>query len=253
MRLRVAVRRAALLAAACSWFGPAAGQTLVVLSSNGVRAAVDELKSECEHRVGRQVSIDYGTSSSLKERIAGGANVDVALATTDVIAELVKGGHLASNYVKPLGRAGIGVGIRAGGRKYPIGTADDIKRALLTAKSITYAQDGASRVHVERMFMELGIEAEMRAKTLLEQGSTRAAAKVVSGDAEILLTLISEILPVQGMELLGPLPGHFQNYVSFEAALGTKPQDGAAARAFISCLATGKPAETTFAAKGIER
>ena len=253
MRSLTAVRSAALLAAVFLWLGSAAAQTLVVLSSNGVRAAVDELKSECERRVGRPVSIEYGTSSSMKERIVGGAKVDVALATTDVIAELVKGGHLAPDSVKPLGRAGIGVGIRSGGRKYPIGTADEIKRALLTAKSITYAQDGASRVHVERMFMDLGIAAEMKAKTLLEQGSTRAAAKVVSGDAEILLTLVSEILPVQRMELLGPLPSNFQSYISFDAALGTNPQDGDAARAFISCLATGKPAETTFAAKGIER
>src|SRR5689334_15121047 len=96
------VRRAAALAAAFLWLGSAAAQTLVVLSSNGVRAAVDELKPECERRVGRPVSIEYGTSSSMKERIVGGAKVDVALATTDVIAELVRGGHLASASVKPL-------------------------------------------------------------------------------------------------------------------------------------------------------
>jgi molybdate transport system substrate-binding protein len=102
------------------------------------------------------------------------------------------------------------------------------------------------------MFERLGIAAEMKAKTLLEQGSVRAAAKVVGGEAEILLTLVSEILPVDGMELLGPLPAEFQSYISFDAVLGAHPKDLAAARAFIACIAAPSAAPT-FAAKGIER
>jgi molybdate transport system substrate-binding protein len=197
--------------------------------------------------------VEYGTSASIKERIAGGAAVDVALITTEVVAELAKGGHLVSDSVTPIGRAGIGLGIREGGRRYPIGTADEIKQALLAARSITYAQDGASRAHIERMFGELGITAEMKAKTLLEQGSTRAAARVVLGDAEVLLTLVSEILPVPGLELLGPLPGHFQSYIFFDAAVGTRSQDSDDARGIAICLTLPKLTARTWAAKGIEQ
>ena len=248
-----ASRCAAALAAAIVCVGPALAQTLVVLSSNGVRAALEELAPECERRVGRQILVEYGTSAAIRDRIAGGANVDVALGTTEVVAALAKSGHLATDSITPLGRAGIGLGIRAGGRRYAIGTADEIKQALLAVRSVTYAQDGASRVHIERMFGELGIAAEMKAKTVLEQGSTRAAERVVAGDAELLLTLVSEILPVQGVELLGPLPGHFQSYISFDAAVGVRPQDPDDARIFVWCLTTGRPAEKTFAEKGIER
>jgi molybdate transport system substrate-binding protein len=254
MTLAAATRCAAVVAAAIVCAAPAAAaETLVVLSSNGVRAALEELAPQCEQRVGRQMLVEYGTSTSIRERVAAGAKVDVAVVTSEVVAELAKGGQLAPDSITPLGRAGIGLGIREGGHKYAIGTADEIRQALLTARSITYAQDGASRVHLERMFAELGIAAEMKAKTLLEQGSTRAAAKVVAGDAEILLTLISEILPVEGLELLGPLPGQFQSYISFAAAVGTQPQDRDDARAFIACVANGEPAKRTFAAKGIER
>jgi molybdate transport system substrate-binding protein len=241
--------------AAFSVCGPVAAQTLVVFSSNGVRAGVEALAPDCERRIGRKMLVEYGTSASIKERIAGGANVDVALITTEVVAELAGGGHLAPDSVTPIGRAGIGLGIREGGRRYAIGTADEIEQALLTAQSITYAQDGASRVHIERMFAELDIADEMKAKSLLEQGSTRAAMRVVNGDAEILLTLVSEILPVAGMELLGPLPGHFQHYISFAAGVGTKSQAPDAARGFIYCLTLGptEPAVRTWAAKGIEQ
>ena len=253
MTRSVAVRCAVALAAVLGCVGPAAAQTLVVLSSNGVRAGLEALAPDCEQRIGRKILVEYGTSSSLKERIAGGANVDVALITTEVVADLAKGGHLVPDSVTPIGHAGIGVGIREGGHRYAIGTPDEIKQALLAARSITYAQDGASRVHLERMFAELKIADEMKAKTLLEQGSTRAAARVVAGDAEILLTLVSEILPVQGVELLGPLPGHFQSYVFFDGAVGKKSQDADDALGFVWCLTTGSPAAKTWAAKGIEQ
>ena len=249
----VAARHAVVLAIALVCVPPAAGQTLVVLSSNGVRAGLEALAPDCEHRIGRKMLVEYGTSASIKERIAGGANVDVALITTEVVAELAKGGHLVPDSVTPIGRAGIGLGIREGGRRYPIGTADEIKQALLAARSITYARDGASRVHLERMFGELGIAAEMKAKSLLEQGSTRAAARVVAGDAEILLTLVSEILPVQGLELLGPLPGHFQSYVAFDAAVGTKSQDHDDALGLVWCLTQPRLTARTWAEEGIEQ
>ena len=252
------VRGAAALLAALAWLGAASAQSaaqsapLRALSSNGVRAALDELVPQCERTVGRTLAIEFGTSASIRQRIAGGEAVDVAFVTSEVVAELAKGGHVTAASITPLGRAGIGIGIRAGARRYDIGTADAIKQALLTARSVSYAQDGASRVHIERMFERLGIAAEMKAKTLLEQGSVRAAAKVVDGDAELLLTLVSEILPVAGMELLGPLPSEFQSYISFDAALGTHAVDAAAARAFVACIAAPAVAPT-FAAKGIER
>jgi molybdate transport system substrate-binding protein len=228
------------------------GAPLRALSSNGVRVAVEVLASQCERSVGRAVAIEYGTSASIRQRVSGGEAVDFAFITTPVVAELAAAGHLAASSITPLGRAGIGVGIRPGARRYDIGTADAIKQALLAAKSVTFAREGASRVHLERMFERLGIAAEMQAKTLLEPGSVQAAHKVAAGEAELLLTLVSEILPEDGVEPLGPLPAEFQNYISFDAALGAHPSDAAAARAFVACIA-GPAATATFAEKGLER
>jgi molybdate transport system substrate-binding protein len=249
------MRCAAVLLAALAWLGTATAQSsapLRALSSNGVRAAVAVLVPQCERSVGRALFIEYGTSASIRQRISGGESVDFALITTPVVAELAKGGHLTAASITPLGRAGIGVGIRAGARRADIGTAIAIKQTLLAAKSVTFAREGASRVYLERMFEQLGIAAEMQAKTLLEAGSVQAAHKVAAGEAELLLTLVSEILPEDGVELLGRLPAEFQSYISFDAALGAHPQDAAAARAFITCLAA-PTASGTFAEKGIER
>jgi len=228
-----------------------AQDALRALSSNGVRAALDVLAPQCERTVGRTVAIEYGTSASIQQRVSGGEAVDIAFVTREVLQALAPD-HVEPSSIAPLGRAGIGLGIRAGARRYEIGSASAIKQALLAAQSVTYAQDGASRVHIERMFEQLGVAAEMKAKALLEQGSVRAAAKVVAGEAEILLTLVSEILPVEGMELLGPLPAEFQSYISFAAFMSSRPKDPAAARAFLECV-TAPATAATFAVKGIER
>ena len=242
----------AAVLAALAWLAPATAQTVVVLSSNGVRAPVEDLTMQCARAAGRPVSVTYGTSASIRQRITGGEAVDAVLATSEVVAELGKGGHLDSSSSTPLGRAGIGLGIRAGASRHKIGTAAEIKQALLGARSVAYAADGASRPHIERMFERLGIAAEMKGKALLEQGSTRAAEKVVAGDAEILLTLVSEILPVEGLELLGPVPAEFQGYISFVGAVGAHAASRDAARAFIDCVAA-PAAAATFTAQGIER
>jgi molybdate transport system substrate-binding protein len=252
MTRRVAACCAVALAAVLAWLSPATGQTVVVLSSNGVRAPVEDLAMQCTRAAGRPVSVTYGTSASIRQRITGGEAVDAVLATADVVAELAKGGHLDSSSSMPLGRAGIGIGIRAGAPRRKVGSAAEIKQALLDARSVTYAADGASRPHIERMFEQLGIAAEMKAKALLEQGSTRAAEKVVAGDADILLTLVSEILPVEGLELLGPVPAEFQSYISFAGAVGAHAASRDAARAFIDCVAA-PAAAPTFTSQGIER
>jgi molybdate transport system substrate-binding protein len=225
---------------------------LRALSSNGVRAGLEVLAPQCERSTGRAVAIEYGTSASIRQRIGGGEAVDVAFVTTEVVAELAKGGHVDASLITAIGRGGIGIGIRSGARRADIGTAGAIKQALLAARSVSYARDGASRVHIERMFERLGIAAEMQAKALLEQGSVNAAAKVVAGDAEMLLTLVSEILPVAGLELLGPLPSEFQSYIAFDAAVGAHAADVAAARELVACL-TSPQAKGVFAEKGIER
>lgn len=248
-------RCAAVSAVAVAWCGAACAQTsapLRALSSNGVRVAVQAVAPQCERSVGRAVTIEYGTSASIRQRIGAGEAVDFALITAPVVAELVQGGHLAASSIVPLGRAGIGVGVRAGAPKREIGTAAAIKETLLAARSVTFAREGASRTYLERMFERLGIAAELQAKTLLEPGSVQAAHKVAAGEAELLLTLVSEILPEDGVELVGPLPAEFQSYISFEAALGAHPHDFEAARAFVACIAAPSAAPT-FAAKGIER
>lgn len=221
-----------------------------VFLSNGFRAVFEDLAPACERSIGKPLSAQSGTSASLIQRVNGGEPFDVAIMTTEAMTQLANEGKVGAR--TPLGRSGIGIGNKAGTAKPAISTADDLKKTLLAAKSITYAGDGASRPHIEQMMGILNIEEVMSRKTLLEQGSVRAAARVASGEAELLITLVSEILPAAGVQLVGALPAQFQNYVSFAAGAGVKAANPAAAKALIACM-SGPGVAATLTAKGIEK
>ena len=250
MQRRIFATGAILFLAALS----AAAQTapIHVLASNGVRAVVDDLKPQAERAIGRPLTIEYGTSSSVKKRIEDGEAFDVAILTSEVIDDLAKAGKIAAGTRTEIARCGIGIGVRAGSAKPDIRTPDALKTALLAAKSITYAQDGASRIYILQMQDKLGIADKMKAKTIPEQGSVRANARVADGSAEMVLTLVSEILPAPGVQLVGPLPAEVQHYVNFAEGIGPNSKNTEAGKALVKFFASSAVAPT-LKAKGMER
>jgi molybdate transport system substrate-binding protein len=218
--------------------------------SNGFKAVFDDLRPACEQSIGHTVVAEFGTSTALTQRINAGEAFDVASMTTEAMDDLGKAGKVGARTA--LGKSGIGIGVKAGAKKPDIRTAEALKATLLAARSVTYAGAGASRPHIERMAAAMGIADAMTRKTILEPDSVRSAAKVASGEAELLITLVSEILPAPGVDFAGPLPMQFQNYVSFAAATGAKATSPDAGRKLIACLSAPSVA-ATLKAKGMEK
>jgi len=231
---------------------PAQPPPVRVLVSNGFKAVLEAVRPQCERSIGLPLAIEYNSSTGLKGKIDAGQGFEVAIVTTDMMDTLVKERRIAAGSTAPLAKAGIGVGVRKGAPKPDIHSAEAMKKSLLNAKSVTYAEDGASRVYVERMFQKMGIADPMKAKTVLEQGSGRATARVADGQTEMVLTLASEILPVQGIELVGGLPKDYQEYVSFSAGVGSRAANGDAAAAVIKYLVS-PPVAAALKAKGMEK
>jgi molybdate transport system substrate-binding protein len=223
-----------------------------VLASNGVKAVIANLRPQAVRAVGRPLAIEYDTSSSVKKRIEAGEAFDVAILTSDVIDDLAKAGKIAPGSRTEIARCGIGVGVRAGAAKPDITTSDALKRTLLASKSVTFAEDGASRVYILQMFDKFGIADAMKAKTILEQGSTRSNARVADGSAEIIMTLVSEILPAKGVQLVGPLPPDVQHYVNFAAGLGADSKDENSGKRLMKFLASSAAAPA-LKSMGMER
>jgi molybdate transport system substrate-binding protein len=235
----------------CAQDAAAQGTPVRVLVSNGMKAALEELQPQCERAIGHPLALQFNSTASVKKKIEAGEAFDVTIITIEAIDDLIKQGKLASASRTDLARSELGIGIRAGGAKPDIRTAGALKQTLRETKSITYPQDGASRAYIEKMFERLGIAADVKPKIILAPGSGPATESVAAGQAAMVITLFSEIVPVRGVEILGPLPGEFHYDIRFGAAASANAKNAEAARALIGFLAGPKTA-STFKAKGLE-
>lgn len=242
---------AGLVMACVVVFGAAAQAAEIrVLASNGVKAAMEDLKPKFEKASGDTLSIDFSTAATLRDRIDKGEAFDVAVLTDDAVDALVKSGKLSPATRTELAAVGIGVGYGKGAAKPDVRTGTSLKQALLKAKSIAYTGNGASRPAIDKMIAGLAIGHELESKSHLV-GPGQAPASVAKGESELVLTLISEILPEPGVELAGPLPSDFQTYLGFSAATGARSGKVPAAQALIKFL-DGTAAGAVYKAKGME-
>ena len=247
------LKRSIAVALAALAFNATAQVTPVrALVSNGMKAAMEQLRPKAERTIGRPVTLEFSSTAALKKKIANGEDFDVAMITVEAIDELTKQGKVRTGSRTAVGRSRLGIGVRAGAAKPDIRTPETLKKALLAAKSITYPEDGASRPNIEGMFERLGIATMLQSRIILVQGSGPATESVADGKAEMVITLFSEIVPVYGVEILGALPGEFQYDVSFEAAISATTKNPEAARALIAFLA-GPEAGRVFKASGLDR
>ena len=203
------------------------------MGSVGVKLALDKLAPQFEAASGHKLKLNYGTSVPLKRQIDTGETFDVVILTPAMIEDLAKASKVAAGTPANVAKIGIGVAIRDGAPKPDIGNVDALKRSLINAKSIAYSKEGLSGTAMVAIIERLGLTAQLKDKTVLETRSGMAAATVVEGKAELAFTLMSEILPIAGAQLAGPLPAEVQTYVVFTAGISTAMKDVAAAKSFI--------------------
>src|SRR5881275_3317116 len=174
----------------------AAADQITVLCSSGLKAVIEDLVPKFEHATKHTVVVKYGLAASLKQRIEGGEAFDVAFVTPTVMDELVAHGKIAADTRTTIARSGLALAIRAGAAKTDISTVDAFKRALLNAKSIAYAKEGASGVAFAALIQRLGIADDLKSKSRLTATGEEVGEAVVRGEAELGVLPVSEILPI---------------------------------------------------------
>src|SRR5579864_3919421 len=204
-----------------------------MLCSNGMRAVVEEVRPQLERALGHPLSIEFSSTASFKEKIDAGAIFDVAILTSDMMDTLAKEHKIVPPSRADVARTGVGIGVRAGAPQPDISTPDKLKQTLLKTTSITYTQNGASAGFVTRMIDRLGIAAQLKPKLIADTRAGHVSQSVADGQADMVLTLISEILPVHGVQFLGPLPRELQGYAVLAAGVGAQAKDAEAAKAVV--------------------
>jgi molybdate transport system substrate-binding protein len=228
------------------WGSIAWSAEVKVMISGGLTAAYNQLVPQFEHATENKVVTASGPSmgttyNAIPVRLARGEPADVLIMVGYALGDLIKQGKVVADSRVDLARSPIGMVVRAGAPKPDISTMESFKRTLLAAKSIAFS-DSASGVYVGTEMMEkLGILDQMKPKSHKIEADP-VAGVVARGDAELGFQQISELIPVPGVDLVGPLPPEVQKITIFSAGLVTGAKEPEAGRALIKFLASAAAA-----------
>jgi molybdate transport system substrate-binding protein len=226
-----------------------------VMISGGLTAAFDALAPEYERQTGNKLLVVYGpsmgtTANAIPVRLERGEPADVLIMVGYALADLARKGKVAPGSQIDLVKSTIGAAVKAGAPKPDISSADALKRTLLAAKTVAYS-DSASGVYIStEMFKKLGIEEEMKGKAR-QIPATPVGEIVARGEAELGFQQLSELKPVQGIEIIGPLPAELQKVTVFSAGIAAASKEPEAGKTLIRFL-TSPAASAAIVKSGME-
>jgi molybdate transport system substrate-binding protein len=236
---------AAIAATAGLAVKPSAAADVRVFTSGAPADIQRGLAGDFSEKSGHRLVLTSGTLSAMQQRLSGSESADVVVLPAPTIEALEKAGKLRAGSRISLARVGIGVAVRQGAPLPDVSSVDAVRRALLAARSIVHPDPqggGFTGAHINRMIERMGIADAVKPKVKLMFAVGGGVASVASGDAEIGLFNISEILPVPGAALAGALPAELQSYITFAGALHSDSAAPDAAAAYLKMLAGARDA-----------
>lgn len=222
-----------------TWIASVDAAEIKVLSAGAMKAMVSELGADFTRETGHTLAVTSGTVGQLRDKLLAGEAADVVVLSDTAIDQLVGQDHLARGSRVDIARTGMGVAVREGAPKPDISTPEAFKRTLLAAKSITYVDPksgGTSGIYFAGLLERLGIADAMKPKTVLRPGGGYIAELVARGEAELAVHQISEIVPVKGVTLVGPLPRDLQKVTVYSAGLPARGTNAEPAKAFVEFM-----------------
>jgi len=205
---------------------------VTVLAGGAVKAALEAAAGPWSHALGNAVQAQYAPAGEMLKRIAAGEGPDVLVIPADNLAALERDGVIEAATRRDLAVVSIGVAVRKGEPVPDVSTPEKLKAALLAAPSVTYMDPtrGTSGRHVDEVVLpRLGIRDAVRAKTTLGEGGY-IAEKVARGEVSLVLHSMTEMAPVAGISIAGPLPAQLQKNTVYAGVVmhGAKNREGAA-------------------------
>src|ERR1700689_4275591 len=243
MKISANIRSLALgLTAALLLAGSANAAEVRVMISGGLTAAYNALVPEFERATGNKVITAYGPSmgttvNAIPVRLERGEPADVLIMVGYALADLVKNGTVVAGSQVDLTKSPIGIAVKSGAPKPDISSAEAVKRALLAAKTVAYSDSASGSYVSSEMFERLGVTDAMKDKARKIQ-ATPVGEVVARGEAELGFQQISELKPVQGIDIVGPLPNELQKITVFSAGIATVSKQPDAGKALIKFLAS---------------
>jgi molybdate transport system substrate-binding protein len=230
--------------------GTAAAAEIQVIASSAFREVYLELVPQFEQMHKQKVVATFSSSPDIMKRAKAGESADLFILASSSVDELIKLGKVVPGSRVDLAKSGMGIAVRAGAPKPDISSSDAVKRALLAAKSIGYSS-GTSGAYVTELVQRMGIADELKPKLRQSPPGVPVGELIARGEVEVGLHQMSELLPVAGVDILGPLPADIQQFTVFSAGVSTGAKTPDAARELVKFL-TAPGAVPLIRKKGME-
>ncbi len=177
------------------------------------------------------------------KRVQAGEAFDVVVLAAEAIERLTQGGCIASGSRVDLVRSGVAIAVRAGARRPDIASEQAVKRAVLAATSLGYST-GPSGVQLAKLFERWGIAQTIAPRIVQAPPGVPVGSLVANGSIELGFQQLSELMHLDGIDLLGPLPAEIQIVTTFSAALLAASPMQQAARELLEFMAAPAVADT---------
>jgi molybdate transport system substrate-binding protein len=212
---------------------------LKVLSAGAVKYVVTASAATFMRATGDEIELSFGTIGAVQKRLAAGETADIIIGTATAILQMEQSGVLVAGSRADLGVTSTGICVRAGSPVPDISTPECCKRAMLAARSIAYTDPkagGTSGIFLVGLFERLGIAEAVSGKVITCRNGDEVVEKVLAGEAELGSTFVSEIVPVNGVTLVGTLPAAIRNATAYAAGIMAASCYADAARRLIAML-----------------
>jgi molybdate transport system substrate-binding protein len=242
------------LVAAVLGAGPAAANDVHLLTTGAYKGVATALIPQYEAQSGNKVIVESDTAGGIIRRIESGAPFDLVVLTSQAVGDLATEGKLVPDSATDLARVGVGVAVKTGTPHPDFASREAFKHMLLNAKSVAYIDPkagGSSGIYIEGLIERMGLAKRLRHHIVLVNGGL-VGDKVASGEAQIGLQQISELMAVPGIDVLGLLPREIQSYTVYGAGINMKATEPEAAKALLTTFA-GPAAGPLLQARGMER
>ena len=234
-------RIAAAAVAAMSMQTPLAAE-VTVMSGGAVKSAFTEAVKAWERKTGNKVHATFAPAGDLRKKVAAGESADVLIVPRENLADFEKNGALAAGTQVDLAGVAMGAAVRKGAPMPDISTPEALKHTLLEARSLTYMDPtrGTSGKHFdESVLPALGIRDEVRKKAVLGEGGY-IAEKVARGEVEMAFHQMTEMLPVEGVTVVGPLPKELNKVTVYSGAVMKGAKHASEAKSLLEYLASAE-------------
>ena len=251
MRLNMKMKLVVAAAGGLLLSSVAQGAEVKVLASGAVKEAALELFPQFEQASGNKVVVTWAGTVDIKKKIAAGEVFDLVIVASPELDTFAKDGKIAAGSKVDLVRSSIGVAVKAGATKPVLKSANDLKKALLAAKSVGYST-GPSGVYIVSLIEKMGIADQIKPKAKVTPPGTPVATVVRSGEAEIGFQQVSELIHEAGIDFLGSIPADIQNITVFSSGVPAEAKAQTEARALQKFL-TAPAAAPVIKKHGLER